>query len=162
MISLLERVRKKIVLREAKESSESGVCCGSDDKIALGVLLWVVAEADEKFLPQEEEKIREIIRDYSGIQDESLAVVMEAIRVAAQERIDLYTFTSEISSTLDYSAKVSIVESLFRVGCADGVLSEEEVEAVRKISNLFHISHRDFIAAKIKVKKEFGIKVGGE
>jgi hypothetical protein len=33
------------------------------------------------------------------------------------------------------------------------------METIRKISGLFHIAHKDFINAKIKIKKEFGLDV---
>jgi hypothetical protein len=31
------------------------------------------------------------------------------------------------------------------------------METIRKISGLFHLSHKDFIKAKIEAKKEFGL-----
>ncbi len=67
-----------------------------DDKIALGALLWVVAEADDKFLAKEDEKIKEILTLHSRIPEEEMVTVMASIKEAARERIDLYRFTREV------------------------------------------------------------------
>ena len=150
---LRQKVTSSVWKEDARESASSEI----DDKIALGVLLWVVAEADEKFLPEEKEKIEQILKDYSGIEASHLPVVLHSIEEAARERIDLYKFTSEVRQDLPYPVKVSIVENLFRVACADGELANMEVETIRKISGLLRVDHKEFIEAKLKVKEEFHI-----
>lgn len=157
MGGFLDKFRKKITSPLRKESLERSVK-RIDDKIALGVLLWAVVEADRNFLPEEESKVKDILSSYCRIPQEEISVVLASIKNAAQERIDLYRFTSELNQNLPYEVRISIIENLFRVGCADKDLDEEELELIRKIANLFHLSHKDFIEAKIKIKKEFGLK----
>lgn len=158
MAGFLDEFRRKVLIPLHKEEVEPKEI---DDKIALGVLLWVVAEADEKFLPEEEKKMEEILTSYAKISEEDMAYVMGSIKEAARERIDLYRFTNEVSKDLDYQMKISILENLFRVACADRELDDKELETIRKIAHLFRLSHRDFINAKIKIKKEFGLATAG-
>ena len=40
-------------------------------------------------------------------------------------------------------------------------LDNSELEVIRKISGLFHVEHKDFIDAKIKIKKEFDLDTAG-
>jgi uncharacterized tellurite resistance protein B-like protein len=157
MAGFLDKFREKVVSSVWKEIPDQGPTGGLDDKIALGVLLWVVAEADDKFLPEEEEKIKQVLVSHSKIVKEDLALVMASVKEAASQRIDLYAFTREISSNLAYQMKISIMEDLFRIACVDKDLDNNELEAIRKISGLFNIAHKDFIEAKIRVKKEFGL-----
>lgn len=159
MAGFLDEFRRKVLapLHKEEEVAPKEI----NDKIALGVLLWVVAEADEKFLPEEEKKMKDILTSYAKISEEDMAYVMGSIKEAARERIDLYQFTNEVSKDLDYQMKISILENLFRVACADKELDDKELETIRKIANLFRLSHRDFINAKIKVKKEFGLATTG-
>jgi len=159
MAGFLDEFRQKVFSSVWKEAPAETK--GIDDKIALGVLLWVVAEADEKFLPEEEEKIKETILSYCKIPQEDLPYIMSSIREAARQRIDLYRFTDEIGEDLSYEVKISILESLFRVACSDKDLDNNELEVIRKISGLLQLTHSDFINAKIKVKKEFGLKIVG-
>lgn len=159
MNNLFNKFREKVLssFPENKVDQE-GV---ANNLIALGVLLWVVAEADDKFLPQEEEKIKDVLNGYGDINVQDMPIVLRAIKEAAIERIDLYGFTKEVSEGLERSEKIEIVENLFRVGCNDGDLDLKEHEAIRKISDLFRLDHSEFIDAKVKVKKEFGMDTSG-
>ena len=132
-----------------------------DNLIALGVLLWVVAQADEKFLPEEKAKIGDVLSSYGGISEEDMPVVLRAVEEASVNRIDLHAFTSEVGKDLSFKAKIGIIENLFRVACIDQDLDHEEQEAIRKISGLLRVDHKDFIDAKIRVKKEFGLDTTG-
>ena len=161
MAGFLDRFRKNVVSSVWKDKLDESKAKDIDDKIALGVLLWVIAEADNEFLPEEEEKIREILLSRCKISNEDIPLVLASIREAAKERIDLYTFTHEVSEDLPYTIKKSIIEDLFRVACIDRELDDSELELIRKISGLFRISHSDFIDAKIKIKKEFGLDTAG-
>ncbi|MBN2119969.1 MAG: TerB family tellurite resistance protein [Candidatus Omnitrophica bacterium] len=161
MSGIFAQFRKSVANSVWKSPDERPDLAEIDDKIALGVLLWAVAEADSKFLISEKAKIKEILSSYGKISDKDLPIILNSIETAARERIDLFRFTDEISRDLPYQIKIQIVENLFRVGCADNELDNLELESVRKISSLFGIAHKDFIEAKIKVKKEFGLDTAG-
>ena len=132
-----------------------------DSKIALGVLLWVVADADSKFLPEEKLQIEQILTKNSAVEKRDIPIVMESIKQAKEESIDLYRFTSEIKKGLAYREKTDILKYLFSIACSDGDLDNNELELIRKISDLLGISHSDFVNEKIKIKKECGIKTAG-
>ena len=161
MAGFLDRFRKNVISNVWKDKPDELKVTDIDDKIALGVLLRVVAEADEKFLPEEEERIKEILVSYSKISKEDMPTVLASIKEAAKERIDLYRFTREISENLPHDIKISIIENLFRVACVDKDLDDNELETIRKISGLFKMEHNDFIDAKIRIKKEFGLDTAG-
>ena len=161
MTGFLDKFRKNVISSVWKDKADEPKVKDIDDKIALGVLLWVVAEADEKFLPEEEEKIKEVLISHSKISNEDIPTVLASIKEAAKEKIDLYRFTQEISEDLPNDIKVSIIENLFRVACVDKDLDDNELEAIRKISSLFKVEHTDFIDAKIRIKKEFGLDTTG-
>ena len=162
MAGFLDQFRQNVVTSLWKDKPEEPKVKDKDidDKIALGVLLWVVAEADKKFLPDEEKKIKEILVSYGKISEKDLPIVLATVKQAAKERVGLQRFTSEVSGSLPYSIKISIIETLFRVACVDKDLDYYETETMAKIANLFHIDHKDFIDAKMRIKKEYGIKKG--
>ncbi len=160
MAGFLDKFRNNVVSSVWKDKKDEPKVIDIDDKIALGVLLWIVAEADEKFLAKEDEKIKEILTtSHSKISEEEIETVLASIKEAARERVDLHRFTSEVSNDLPYEVRISIIETLFRVACCDEELDHKEMETIRKISGLFHIAHKDFINAKITIKKEFGLDV---
>ena len=157
MAGFLDKFRSNVVISVWKDKNDIPEVKDIDDKIALGVLLWIVAEADDKFLAKEDEKIKEILTLYSKIPEEEMATVMASIKEAAMERIDLHRFTREVGKNLSYDVRKSVIETLFRVACCDEELDHNEIEIIRKISGLFHIAHKDFINAKKTVKREFGL-----
>ena len=159
MAGFLDAVRERVLGSVFEGQADSVPAADIDDKIALGVLLWVVAEADSKFLPEEKEQIKEILKSSAGISDDHLRVVMASVEEAARERIDIQKFTHEVSEGLPYAKRVSVIEQLFRVACADQNLADSELETIRKISGLFRVDHQDFIASKLKIKKEFGLDI---
>jgi uncharacterized tellurite resistance protein B-like protein len=64
MAGFLDKFRKNVISSVRKDKKDEPMVKDIDDKIALGVLLWVVAEADDKFLPKEDEKIKEVLISY--------------------------------------------------------------------------------------------------
>ncbi len=160
MSGIFDQFRNKVFQSVWKDQPEPPAEVELNDKIALGVLLWVVAEADSKFLPQEREQIKAVLKQYGKLSEDQMTVTMEAVKQAAADRIDLHTFTHEVAQDLPYAKRIEIVETLFRVACADKELAHEEEETVRKISGLFLLDHKDYIEAKLKVKKEFGLDSG--
>ena len=161
MSGFLDRFRNTVVKSVWKDAPAPGPQVELNDKIALGVLLWVVAEADKTYLPEEEAAIKTILESTGTVLPEDMPVILSSIELAARERIDLFTFTREVSQDLPYAVKKGIIDNLFRVACADGDLAHEEQEVIRKISGLCGIDHKDFIEAKIKIKKEAGLDTSG-
>ena len=157
MAGFLDKFRKNVITSVWKDKRDEPKVKDIDDKIALGVLLWIVAEADDKFLAKEDGKIRDILTTYSKISEEEIETVLASIKEAARERVDLHRFTREVGKDLPYEVRKSIIETLFRVACCDEELDHKEMETIRKISGLFHIAHKDFINAKITIKKEFDL-----
>ncbi len=166
MSGFFDNFRQKVILAVCSEKREDlkkepSSSDDIDNLIALGVLLWVVAQADEKFLPEEKAKIEEVLNVYGKISQEDMPIVLRAIEEASIDRIDLYAFTSEVGEDLSYKTKIGILENLFRVACVDQDLDHEEHEMIRKISGLLRVDHKDFIDAKIRIKKEFGLNTSG-
>ena len=126
-----------------------------DRQIILGVLLQAtgaVAEADGKFLPEEEKEIKQILLSYLKINEEDFPVVLTAIRQSAIEGVDCCQFAETANKNLPADIKISIIEDLFRVACVDKDLNSKEIEIIKKIADIFQISVQDF-AEQVKRKR---------
>ncbi len=158
MGGLLDRLRGIVApVAPVRSGAAPAVTPTGDDKIALGVLLWIVAEADGRFLAEEKALIEQVLQGHADVGEADLVVVMASVEQAAKDRIDLYQFTREVAQDLTPPERVEIVRHLYRVGCADGTLDHAEVEAINQISGLLRVPHRDMIDAKLAAKKEFGV-----
>ena len=78
----------------------------------------------------------------------------ELLNLAAQQ-VDnaacLHEFTSLINQSFSKKKKTLIVEMLWRAALADRELNKYEEHLVRKVADLLHVSHKDFIRAKHRV-----------
>jgi uncharacterized tellurite resistance protein B-like protein len=63
---------------------------------------------------------------------------------------DLHQFTSEINRALAHDEKLRLVEQLWRVARVDEVVHKYEEHIIRRIADVLHVSHRVFIAAKLR------------
>jgi uncharacterized tellurite resistance protein B-like protein len=153
----LAKLRVLVAPPGSGPASTGAIQAATDEKIALGVLLWSVAEADGRFDDAEVTLISEVLTRHGGVDPADLALVLEAVRQAAKARIDLYSFAREAADGLSPPQRVEIVRQLYRVACADGSLRGEEVEAVRLVATLLRVPHPDFIAAKLAAKAEFAL-----
>ena len=70
-------------------------------------------------------------------------------------------FVVRVFGALMFKPERRINFPLFRIACVDKDLDHEEHEMIRKISGLMQIEHKDFIDAKIRIKKEFGLDTAG-
>ena len=166
MFGIIEQLREKVIAAYPnEENAEIDQVIRPKDKIdnliALGVLLWVVAQADEQYLPEEKDKIKDVLFTYGKISDADMPIVLRAVEEATINRIDLYAFTREVGNNLSFKTKIGILENLFRIACVDGDLDHKEHEMIRKIARLMRIVHADFIGTKIRIKKEFGLDTAG-
>ena len=58
-----------------------------------------------------------------------------------------------IFSRFNYEDKLMLLRNLWRIAYADGYLDKYEEHLIRKISDLIHVSHSDFINIKLEIKK---------
>ena len=104
---------------------------------------------------------------HAGERDHALALlaqefklsVHEAERLAAlgeeegREAVSLFEFTRTLDGALSATDKVRVIEMLWQVAYADGTLDKYEESMMRKLADLLHLSHRQLIQAKHRVRE---------
>jgi uncharacterized tellurite resistance protein B-like protein len=60
----------------------------------------------------------------------------------------LYEFTRQINDEFSLTEKFDLVAGMWRIAFADGDLDKYEEYMIRKVSDLIHMHHNDFIRAK--------------
>ena len=70
---------------------------------------------------------------------------------AATRGLDLFRLIQETKAILSVNKRKTLVESLFALALAEGKMTGEEIEEIRKIAYGLDLTHREFINAKLKV-----------
>jgi uncharacterized tellurite resistance protein B-like protein len=137
------------------EQVQKGVDDAGDNTHALNVataaLMVETMRADFNASPVEKRAIRELLDERLQLTPQELDELFALAEQEVDESVSLYQFTSLVDQELDYSDKVTVIEMLWQIVYADSRLDKYEEYIVRKIADLLHISHRDFIQTKHRV-----------
>ncbi len=124
-------------------------------QLAAAALLIEMAQADNQRHSLEFQAVHDGIMDVFDLTPEETAEVIELADLEAHEATDHFEFTQLINDQFDYPQKCKIVDLLWRVCLADSEMNRYEEQLARKITELLHVEHRDFIAAKLRVQREY-------
>ena len=82
---------------------------------------------------------------------------VRSIISSATDKVDratsLYEFTSLINENCSNDQKFSLMCSMWHIAHADGNIDRYEEHIIRRVSELIHISHSDYIRAKLLALK---------
>lgn len=66
----------------------------------------------------------------------------------AEDATSLYEFTGRINDDLDQPQKQALLTSIWRVALADGRIDKYEEHLIRRIAELLHLNHREYMQAR--------------
>jgi uncharacterized tellurite resistance protein B-like protein len=139
----------KILGKDIGEEKAAGE--GESVAIATAVFLLEIAHADSQVHHLEEATVRDGLKAIFGSSSQDVDSLLKKAHTAREESFDLYQFSKEINGHFELEDKILILENIWCVVYADGILDKYEEALVRKIAKLMRLSHRDMIQAKLKV-----------
>ena len=142
----------KIIGKKSEEENPAGKM--ESVAVAAAVFLLEIAHADSQVHHLEEKAVRKSLEAIFRKSGQEIDSILSLAHKAREESFDLYQFAKEINSHFELDEKILILESIWRVIYADGVLDKYEEALVRKIAKLMRLSHREMIQAKLKVLAE--------
>ena len=128
-----------------------------DEKIssldkACSALLIEVAYADKMFDESEINSLRESLKETYDIDEQIIDELISEAKKTVDESTSLYEYTRVVNDEFNYSDKLELLSRIWKLAFADGNLDKYEDHLIRKISDLIHISHSDFIKIKLDNK----------
>lgn len=122
-------------------------------EMACTVLLCEVMRADGHLDDAEQSLLTNMISEqFSLSANEVTELIQQAIELS-EHAIDFHQFTSKINSHYSPLEKERIVRLLWQLAMADGEIASIEEHIIRRISDLLHLSHAQYIRAKSSVKQ---------
>ena len=120
---------------------------------ACAALLIETALADKVFKAEEIDSMKNTLREVYEIDEKDLDELISESEKKVSESTSLYEYTRLINDLCDYQDKLKLIYNLWAIAFADKHLDKYEEYLIRKISDLLHVSHSDFIQQKLNVKE---------
>jgi uncharacterized tellurite resistance protein B-like protein len=149
MISRITAFLDKIT-HASQDSKE--VLSASELQIATAALLIEVASIDQHIDDAELEALRQTLSQRFSLSSDEMNALVQHAKTASNEAASLYQFTQLINRHCDDSEKYDLACGLWEVAYADKVLDKHEEHIIRRIADLIHLRHIDFIRAKHHVR----------
>ena len=134
-------------------AGESPQARGHALKLATAVLLVEVMRADPASHADERRAVLDSLREKFTLQGDELARLVELAEQAARTASDYHQFTSRINDSLSHPQKIHIIELMWQVAYADDHLHVNENHLISKIAGLLHVTHGEYIGAKLRAKE---------
>ena len=116
--------------------------------LAASALMIEVATADQDFDNDELETLLKILsREFNLTPDQLDTLVLNA-KSQSKEATSLYQFTHQVNVDCTHEEKYRLMLGLWQVAYADGSIDKYEEHIIRRISDLIHLPHTQFIRAK--------------
>jgi uncharacterized tellurite resistance protein B-like protein len=125
-------------------------------QLATAALLVEVVRGDGTIAAAEREAMLAAIGGKFSLAPGDAAALIELAEQETRLASDYFQFTSLINRGFTQPQKLRVVELMWQVAYADATLSAHEQHVMRRIAELLHVPHGDYIAAKMRARDAAG------
>ncbi|RBP30084.1 putative tellurite resistance protein B-like protein [Marinobacter pelagius] len=87
------------------------------------------------------------VKSHQVTREEAEEILQDAL-AHAEDATSLYEFTGQINDHLDQEQKQALLESIWHVALADGRIDKYEEHLIRRMADLLHLNHREYMQAR--------------
>jgi len=149
MITKLQKFFNKYL----NDTAESAAPLEHRLQLAAAALMVEMLHVDEQVTTEEETKLRQLIKQRFELNHAEIEDLIELAHNKKHEAIDYYSFTSLLNEHYTQQQKIKLVEDLWLLAFADDHLDKYEEHLLRRLADLLHVPHKDFIRTKHKALK---------
>jgi uncharacterized tellurite resistance protein B-like protein len=153
---------KSFVADLTSGEKQAGRLDNHDLRLATAALLVHAAAIDGEISDAERGKLQGLLKQRFDL-DDAAATELIAQGAAADERaVDLYHFTHLLNDSLDEAGRLRVIEMMWTIAYADGVLSEFEDNLIWRVADLLGVSSTERIALRRRVAGQIAGQAEGE
>tara|TARA_Y100001949_G_scaffold176403_1_gene189404 strand:+ start:2483 stop:2932 length:450 start_codon:yes stop_codon:yes gene_type:complete len=136
-----------------QESPDKNIPHKNKIELATAVLMIEISLADENTGDEEYKTIKKILLEKFDLDETKIDTLISLAEDEVDHTVSLHEFAETINNELSAIEKTNIIENLWRVAYADAYIHKYEEYYIRKIADLLHVSHSDYIKTKLKTEK---------
>ena len=123
---------------------------------AVAALLVEAARKDDDFDARERATIEELLSKNFQLTPEEARKAIAAAEYAVADTTQYFRFTHRINQSLSEAEKSKVIEMLWRVAYADGVLDPYEDALIRQVAGLIYVTDRERAFARQRALEGLG------
>jgi len=128
-------------------------------ELAVAALLIEAARMDDAFDAAERATIERVLTERFDLTPDALHALMEAAEAAVRQSTQFFPFTRQIVQRISPEDRAHILEMMWEVAYADGVLDPHEDALLRRIAGLIHVPDRERGLARQRALEKLGNKL---
>lgn len=151
---MIERIVS--LLKGDRAGAEAAARAPSGLQVAVGALLVEAARRDDVFDADEQAAIKRLLAERFELSGADAQDLFDAAEEASARSGQLFGFTNKVVKELDEADRIHVIEMLWEVAYADGVLDAHEDAMIRRVAGLVYVSDYDRGAARRRVLERLG------
>lgn len=124
----------------------------NDQRLAAAALLTHAMLADGTVRAAEEDALKRTLKRQYDLKPDELEELIREGAEADNSSVDFYAFTSVLKRNLDRAGREAIVEMLWEIVLADGVVHELEDNVVWRVAELLGVETRERVQLRQRVE----------
>jgi uncharacterized tellurite resistance protein B-like protein len=155
---MLKRLKAAIEGMRQSARPKAGAAARTDPtRLACAALLARAAQLDGRLEQVEDDAmLRTMVERFAIDKTEARAILDEAVG-DLEESNDIYRYTKVLRDAFDEAERIMLVEMLWEVAYADGVLHEFEAQLMRRLVGLMFVDDRDSGLARKRALDKLGL-----
>ena len=143
----------QILLRKARHPRHNKL---SEEHIqaAVTVLLLETMKADLDAKPEERVKVVSRLADLFEVTVEEAEAIAQAAEADTRESFLLFPLARQLNEELTPEDKNNLIEVMWEVTYADGVVHRYEERLLKNVADILHISREDFVVAEKRAREK--------
>jgi len=139
---MIDKLRR-LVLGAGSTPDEPDTGGSNDFETAAAALLVEAASIDDNFDDAEYATIARLLAERFDLSSEGVRTLIEDAHDAAEQSVELFSFARRVKAGFDHEERVIMIEMLWEVVYADGIVHDYEANLVRRITGLLHVTDRE-------------------
>lgn len=117
--------------------------------LATAVLLCEVIRADYRLEEVEVARLEAILVELFALAETEASALVEQAREETESAVDHHRFLRAVRDGCEYDERVELVRLMWSLALVDGVKDPLEEHRIRRLAELLHVRHGDFIRTKL-------------
>ncbi len=129
----------------------------SETNLAVAALLVEAAMMDGDFDTTERATIERLVVERLSLDAEDAKELIADAEARVRDSVEMWGFAHKVKDAFSYEDRIGMVEMLWEVVYADGVLHDYEASLMRRIAGLIYVEDRDSAHARKRALARLGL-----